>query len=549
VRPVSILVAFLPVMLDSARTLAGLLAALLAFGTSGGLLAVSNNAQAVLVERGYRRPLMASFHASYSIGGLSGALLGGILAGAGTAATCFAVALPAAIVAAAAGRCLLAEPAGLAEASGGQSAVVPAPRLGLDRAPDPQRRSWRPARARARLSRARLSRASLSRADQARLWPGGRRWPGGGPWPGVRPRPGGRSRPGGRLRPGARLRPGGRLRSRARLRSAGRSRPGGRPWPGRPWLRRPGHGRGARRRAQEAGSGSGSPRFMALGLLALCCLVSEGTAGNWSAVYLRNNLRIPSGFAVSGFAAFSVAMTVGRLLGDRLAARFGPVRLVRGCGLLAATGLAGGLVSEEPVAAVAGFALFGAGLSCTIPQLLSAAGNADPDQPGTGLARVSALGYVGLVGGPVLIGACAGLTGLPLALGIPVVLGLFVAAGARVLDPLRRPGSAARLEGTRLEGTRLESTPPESASPESVDMASPGRTDLHSRDRAQAVDGDQVPLESADRTAQEGHRRVVAADRAHSAAAAGARTAEHEPGMPGLHAPRARVGRLVSPRP
>jgi MFS family permease len=289
---------------------------------------------------------------------------------------------------------------------------------------------------------------------------------------------------------------------------------------------------------------------MALGLLALCCLVSEGTAGNWSAVYLRNNLRIPSGFAVSGFAAFSVAMTVGRLLGDRLAARFGPVRLVRGCGLLAATGLAGGLVSGKPVAAVAGFALFGAGLSCTIPQLLSAAGNANPDQPGTGLARVSALGYVGLVGGPVLIGTCAGLTGLPLALGIPVVLGLFVAAGARVLDPLRRPGITS-LESTPPESMPLESAPAESVSPASAPLESMplGRTPPQGAPPAQLTQSGQFPLESAGRAAQERHRRVMAADRAHSAAAAGARTAEHEPRMPGLHAPRARVGELVSPRP
>jgi MFS family permease len=274
---------------------------------------------------------------------------------------------------------------------------------------------------------------------------------------------------------------------------------------------------------------------MALGLLVLCCLISESTAGNWSAVYLRNDLRIPSGFAVSGFVAFSVAMTVGRLFGDRLAARFGPVRLVRGCGLLAAAGLAGGLVSEQPVAAVAGFALFGAGLSCTIPQLLSAAGNAVPGQPGTGLARVSAVGYVGLVGGPVLIGACAGLTSLPLALGIPVMLGLFIAARARVLEPLRRPGIIP-LEIAPLEIAPLEIAPPEIAPPE---IAPP----------AQLAQRGQFPLESAGRAAQDRHRGVVAADRAHPAAAAGARTAEHEPRMPGLHAPRARVGELVRPRP
>jgi MFS family permease len=324
-RTVGGAVAILPVILGFASTVGMLLAGLLAFGVTGGLLAVSINAQAVLVERGYRRPLMASFHASYSLGGLAGAVTGGILAWerAGPVAGCLIVALPLAIVGVAAGPWLLAEPPG-----------------------------------------------------------GGRR----------------------RL-------PRGALPGRRRAVGAGRQPPA-----------------------------TGSPRLLALGLLAICSLVGEGTAGNWSAIYLRENLRAPAGLAVSGFAAFSIAMTTGRLLGDRLAARFGPVRLVRGCGLLSATGLAAGLASNEAVAAVAGFALFGAGLSCLIPQLLSAAGNAYPDQPGAGLARVAGLGYIGLIGGPVLIGACAALTGLPVALGIPVLLGLCVAASAGVLDPLGRPG-------------------------------------------------------------------------------------------------------------
>jgi MFS family permease len=329
-RPVGVVVAFLPVILGSARTIGMLLAGLLAFGVAGGLLAVSINAQGVLVERAYQRPLMTSFHASYSLGGLSGAVTGGILAWVrdGSVAACLVVALPPAVAAAAAGRWLLA---GSAVAHHGQPVPDGHPAAECEG-------------------------------------------------------------------------------------------------------RRPSHD-GLR----EAGSGTSSSRILALGLLALCSVIGEGTAGNWSAIYLRDDLRTTSGLAVSGFAAFSVAMTVGRLLGDRLAARFGPVRLVRGCGLLAATSLAAGLASNAPVGAVAGFALFGAGLSCLIPQLFSAAGNADPDRPGTGLARVAGLGYIGLVGGPVLIGACAALIGLPLALGIPVLLGLCVAASARVLDPLRPP--------------------------------------------------------------------------------------------------------------
>jgi MFS family permease len=128
-------------------------------------------------------------------------------------------------------------------------------------------------------------------------------------------------------------------------------------------------------------------------------------------------------------------MAIGRLLGDRLAARFGPARLIRGCAVVATGGLAAGLLCATPAAALAGFALFGAGLSCTFPQLLSAAGSADPVRPGRGIAGVAGLGYLGMLGGPVLIGGCADVVGLPLALGIPVVLMVCVALTAGVVTP------------------------------------------------------------------------------------------------------------------
>jgi fucose permease len=184
---------------------------------------------------------------------------------------------------------------------------------------------------------------------------------------------------------------------------------------------------------------------LALGVLGLCGLVGEGAAGDWSAVYLHDNLGASAGLAAVGYGAFSVMMTLGRLAGDRLAARFGQVRLVRGCGLIAAAGLAGGLLSHGVAGGVAGFAVLGAGLSCVVPQVFSAGGRADPVRPGRGLARVVGLGYLGLAGGPVVIGACASLTGLPVALGIPVVLALWVAVSARALRP-RTPAPPAPVQ-------------------------------------------------------------------------------------------------------
>jgi MFS family permease len=54
-----------------------LFAALLAWGASMGVLDVVMNAQAVTVERAYRRSLMSGFHATFSLGALLGAGLGG----------------------------------------------------------------------------------------------------------------------------------------------------------------------------------------------------------------------------------------------------------------------------------------------------------------------------------------------------------------------------------------------------------------------------------------------------------------------------------------
>jgi MFS family permease len=178
-----------------------------------------------------------------------------------------------------------------------------------------------------------------------------------------------------------------------------------------------------------------------LGVLAFCCLVGEGAAADWSTVYLRDSLGSSAAFAAAAYAAFSIMMMAGRLVGDRLAARFGRVALVRGCAVLAAGGLGAALLVGRPIAGVIGFGCLGAGLSCIAPQVFSAAGNRNPTRAGHALARVASLGYAGFLTGPVLIGGAAELFDLPRALAIPVVLALFVAVAA----PALRVGSVDRV--------------------------------------------------------------------------------------------------------
>ena len=172
---------------------------------------------------------------------------------------------------------------------------------------------------------------------------------------------------------------------------------------------------------------------LALGVLGVCGLVGEGAAGDWSAVYLKDNLGTSAGFAALGFAAFSVTMTLGRAVGDRLIRRFGVVSVIRVCGLIATAGLTLALATPVPAVAIAGFTAFGAGLSIVVPQVFAAGGRADPFRPGSGLARVVGLGYTGMAAGPAIIGLVANNIGLHLALLIPLALAAWIAVAAPAL--------------------------------------------------------------------------------------------------------------------
>lgn len=173
-------------------------------------------------------------------------------------------------------------------------------------------------------------------------------------------------------------------------------------------------GLGVSGRLLADGGGAGRPAFVApsrklagFGAIAFCALLIEGVANDWSAVFLRSAAGADESVAALGFAAFSLTMTVGRLLTDRVVARVGPRRFVRAAAAVSAAGLAVTLVAD-PAVSMAGFGLLGLGLAGTIPVVFSMAGNHDPDTPsGPAIAAVSTAGYGGFVTGPVLIGALA----------------------------------------------------------------------------------------------------------------------------------------------
>ena len=169
---------------------------------------------------------------------------------------------------------------------------------------------------------------------------------------------------------------------------------------------------------------------LGLGALAFLCFLVEGAMIDWAAVFLTTVLG--AGVALSGFgyAAFSAAMTVGRMSGDRLRARIGGSILLAGGGALGAVGLTLAIAGGTAWIAVGGFFLLGLGLANVVPILFLAGANQPGTTPAEGIAGVAVLGYLGILGGPPLIGAVAEATSLTVGLGLCVLCCAVVAAGA-----------------------------------------------------------------------------------------------------------------------
>ena len=180
-------------------------------------------------------------------------------------------------------------------------------------------------------------------------------------------------------------------------------------------------------------------RLAVLSVLAFCVLFAEGAIADWSAVYLDQSLETGAGLAALGFATFSVAMAVFRLLGDRLTERIGPVALARAGGGLAAGALGIALVIGHPAAALVAFACIGAGLAAIVPIVFRAAGSLPGLPSGVGIAALTSVGYTAFLIGPTTIGFLSHGLGLPRALSIVVVL----LAVMTLLAPAARPGPGA----------------------------------------------------------------------------------------------------------
>jgi MFS family permease len=202
-------------------------------------------------------------------------------------------------------------------------------------------------------------------------------------------------------------------------------------------------------RSSEAASDAeeeGGPRFvfprgaiLIIGLVGFASIFAEASGADWSAVYLVNQLGGAQATGAVAYACFAGAMTVGRLTGDSVVRRFGPVATVRTAGSLGVLGgiliVAAGAIGQQRVMAVAGFTLVGIGIAVVVPLAFSAAGHAakTPAARAHAIAGVATVAYGAGLAAPGIIGGVASLTSLTVSFVVVTALIVVMTAAAPVL--------------------------------------------------------------------------------------------------------------------
>ncbi|WP_129336534.1 MFS transporter [Cellulomonas endophytica] len=193
----------------------------------------------------------------------------------------------------------------------------------------------------------------------------------------------------------------------------------------------------------------GTLRLLAvLGLLALCGALVEDAGASWGALWMRDGLGAAPALAGLAFVALMVAMTLGRLTGDRVVDRLGQVTVGRVGGVLVTVGLGTMLAFPSVATTLVGFALAGLGVATLIPAAMHAADEIPGLPHGLGLTVVSWLLRVGFLASPPLVGLLADAVGLRVGLLLVVVGGALTI----VLAPaLGRPHAAVAVAAARRE--------------------------------------------------------------------------------------------------
>jgi fucose permease len=186
--------------------------------------------------------------------------------------------------------------------------------------------------------------------------------------------------------------------------------------------------------------------ILLVGLALVLFYMVETATTTWGPLYLDDTFSTPERLVALATFPYLLASGLVRLVGDRLVARHGPVRVLRVGAVVAAAGLALVVLAPAWPVAVLGFTVVGSGVAVIAPLSFSAAARiaGASGDPATRRARVDAViarfnqfNYVGALLGSVLTGlAGAGSLRVGFALPMVLVVALVPLAGAFAPAPI-----------------------------------------------------------------------------------------------------------------
>ena len=173
---------------------------------------------------------------------------------------------------------------------------------------------------------------------------------------------------------------------------------------------------------------------LVIALLTFIAFLVEGALLDWSALLLVTSKMVAAARGGAGYMLFSIAMTAGRLTGDRATIRLGNRKIFLLSGVVAVAGFALLLASDYRLLALSGFVLIGLGAANIVPTLFRRTGNQREMPAPLALAAATGAGYAGMLVGPALVGFAAHSVGLRGAFIVLALLMCLVPALYRTAD-------------------------------------------------------------------------------------------------------------------
>lgn len=160
------------------------------------------------------------------------------------------------------------------------------------------------------------------------------------------------------------------------------------------------------------------------GVLAVISFLGEGGMMDWSGVFLTEAKGVDLSLAGVGYAVFSAAMLIGRLIGDKVVQKLGEQRVVIFGGIVASIGYIISIVFDNFFMMQFGFILLGFGAANIVPVVFTLLGRQKEMPINSAVTAVTSMGYLGVMFGPALLGFVA--HGIGIVAVFCILAGLFI---------------------------------------------------------------------------------------------------------------------------